>query len=202
MGSPKFAKQWLRTATFVLAPLALSCTTSVDRESVMRGYVDSVNRNDVSAALAFHTPDAEFIIPGQPPIRGIEAMRSLLQYDSVLQSTLSFGPGIQRGDTLFAGQGSERNGWFRGIGLDSIAYASGTRFVFEGALIKGIYPESLVAETASEFEVRVEAFMSWAAENAPDELSALMPDGLFRYDRESAEAWLILLARYAGRDDS
>ena len=203
MRKARFAKWWVGIATCCLGPLTLSCTADVDRESVFLDYFDAVNRNAVSEALAFHTPDAEFVIPGQPPIRGTEALRSLLQWDSVLNSSVRFGPVEQQlGDTLFAGPGSERNAWFQGIGLDSIVYASGSRFVFEGALIKGIYPSSLTPKSTAEFEARVEAFMGWAAAYSPDDMASLLPNGVFRYDREAAEAWLDLLAVYASNDES
>jgi len=149
----------------------------------------------------FYTANAEFIIPGQPPISGTDALRSLLQWDSVLHSSLNFGPVELLGDTLFAGPGSERNAWFQGIGLDSIVYASGSRFVFEGSLIKGVYPSSLTPQSTEDFEARVREFMGWAAEYAPDDMARLLPNGVFRYDREAAEAWLDLLAVYGSNDE-
>lgn len=96
------------------------------REAVVADYIDAVNRNAVEEALAHHTADAEFLIPGQEPIVGTTAMRALLQWDSVLGSRIAFEPGHWAGDTLVAREGSESSAWFRGIGLDSILYAGGT----------------------------------------------------------------------------
>ena len=107
---------------------------------IFTAYIDAVNRNDIKEALITHTRDAEFIIPGQDPINGTEELRSLLQWDSVMRSQISFTDLEVNGDTIIAGSGSESNFWFQGIGLDSIAYAPGTRVVFDGKLIKGIYP--------------------------------------------------------------
>lgn len=118
----------------VIAASFAACSTGSGRDEVFRSYVDAVNRNAVSAALALHTADAEFIIPGQTPIRGLEAMRSLLQWDSVLTSQLRFDKGAWRGDTLVISGGSERNAWFAGIGMDSLAYGPGLQVVFSGAV--------------------------------------------------------------------
>jgi len=169
------------------------------REEVLRQYIEAVNANDVSAALSLHTPYAEFLIPGQLPIVGTEAMRALLEWDSVLGSRLRFDVGGQwSGDTLTVGAGVERNEWFRGIGLDSIPYGPGTRFVFEGDRIRGVYPSSLGARSAEEFEAKFGAFMVWAQTNAP-EVVELAPGGQFKYDGQSAQRWLDVLERYRRR---
>ena len=190
----------LRAILVGLIPAALAilanCTDRVDREAIFHAYVDAVNRNAVEDALSFHTENAEFIIPGQQPIRGKEAMRALLQWDSVLQSSLVFGAAEEEGDTLTVSSGSERISWFSGIGLDSIAYGPGLRIIFDGPLIRGVYPSALVPSSAAEFEARVGLFMGWAAQEAQEDLGQLMPNGLFRYDAESATAWLDVLARY------
>jgi len=179
-----------------LAFMAVSCDQDVGPEEVFREYLDAVNQNDVSRALAVQTRDAEFVIPGQTPVRGIDGIRSLLQWDSVLQSQVRFGVVERIGDTLIAGPGSERSLWFEGIGLDSLAYEEGTRVVFEGRLIKGIYPAALIPESAAAFELRFGEFMAWATQNAPDELDQLMPGGFFEYSSAAAEGWLTLLRRY------
>ncbi len=171
------------------------------REQVLRGYIGAVNANDVDAALSYHTPDAEFLIPGQNLIRGTEPMRALLQWDSVLASQIRFEPESWAGDTLVVGPGVERNAWFSGVGIDSIRYGAGTRFVFEGDRIKGVYPSALEPESLEAFQTRVGAFLGWAQTNAP-EVEELAPGGLFTYDRESAAAWLVVLDRYRdGRED-
>ena len=189
-------------APLLLAPLLFSCSPASEPEQVLGQYIDAVNGHSVARAVALHADDAEFILPGQAPIRGIEAMTALMQWDSVMQSRIRFGEVERHGDTLIAGRGSEQNLWFRGIGLDSISYASGTRFVFEGTLIKGVYPANLLPESASELDARFGEFVIWASTHAPDDLALLLPDGLFRYDPEAAVTWLSLLDRYASREDS
>jgi len=156
------------------------------RDAVLADYVDAVNVGAVGLALAHHTVDAEFLIPGQAPIVGAAALRALLQWDSVLGSRIRFEPGRWSGDTLFAGKGSESNAWFRGIGLDSIQYAAGTRFVFEDDKISGIYPSTLRPESIPEVEGRFGAFFEWAEANAP-EVSKLAPGGQFIYSGAAAE---------------
>lgn len=182
---------------FALALCACSGPPSeASREAALESLVRAVNRNDVEAALAHYTPDAEFLIPGQHPIRGTEAMRDLLQWDSVLDSRIRFRTDRWRGDTLVAGVGVERNAWFAGVGLDSIVYAAGTRFVFDGEKISGIYPSTLSAKSMSEFEPKYRAFFEWGEANAP-EVARLAPGGQFVYTGAAAEEWREVLARYA-----
>ena len=176
--------------------LAGGCTGGVDHVAIFQDYAGAVTRNAVEEALGFHTSDAEFVIPGQVPIRGTDAMRDLLQWDSVLQSSLAFDGFEEVGDTLLVTSGSERNLWFSGVGLDSITYGPGLRIVFDGALISGIYPSALTPESQAEFEGRVGEFMGWAAQAAADDVGRLMPNGLFRYDASAALVWLELLQRY------
>lgn len=190
------------TRTIIVALLIAGCTSESEearRAEVFRGYIEAVNANDVGATLSYHTPDAEFLIPGQSPIVGTEAMRALLQWDSVMGSQLRFDVGQWLGDTLVAGPGSERSAWFRGIGLDSLQYAPGTRFVFDGDRIRGVYPSSLSAESTEEFEVAMGAFFTWAQAHAP-EVEELAPGGQFTYDRRNAERWLEVLERYGARE--
>jgi len=181
-----------------LGLLVLGCTGKSEdrrREEVVRRYIDAVNTNDVRRALSYHTRTARFLIPGQDTIVGTDAMRALLQWDSVLGSEIRFDDGEWSGDTLVLGGGTERNAWFRGVGLDSVHYAPGTRFVFEGDLINGVYPAALAQPWADEFATKVGAFMTWADGNAP-EVADLAPGGRFKYDGESARRWLVVLERY------
>lgn len=191
----------LMARPMLVALLVLGCGESdeIRREQVYQGYIEAVNAHDVSAALSYHTPDAEFLIPGQRLMAGTESMRALLQWDSVMGSQLRF-VGVQwSGDTLSVGPGVERSAWFAAIGLDSIRYAPGTRFVFEGDRIRGIYPSALTVESAQEFNEKIGVFMAWAQENAP-EVSQLAPGGQFTYDRRSAQGWLEVLERYRTAD--
>lgn len=187
-------KSWMALA-LIWAVACVDPQIRERRDAVVADYVDAVNLSAVEQALAHHTADAEFLLPGQTPIVGTAALRALLQWDSVLASRIRFEPGHWSGDTLFAGKGAESNAWFRGIGLDSVLYAAGTRFVFEGDKIRGIYPSTLRPESTAEVESRFGAFFEWAGANAP-EVSELAPGGQFIYSGEAAERWLHVLARY------
>lgn len=184
------------------AILVVGCQPGPDRDEVFRGYVDAVNRKDLDAALGFHTPDAVFLIPGQDTIAGLDAMRRLLQWDSVLESSLRFGPSAERGDTLFVEGGSERSLWFAGIGIDSILYGPGIRVVFEEDLIAGIFPSALRPASGQEFERKLTDFLGWASTNAANELETLLPQGRFRYDGAAAASWLPVFDRYAATLDT
>jgi hypothetical protein len=192
----KFINIIVSASLIFLGVIIKSCSSDLEKIKTFNTYVNAVNQNDVSEALSTHTQDAEFIIPGQKVIRGSENLRSLLQWDSVLQSRIKFTDLKVHGDTLIAGAGSERNFWFDGIGLDSIVYASGTRVVFQGKFIKGIYPATIVSESSKELERCFQRFMIWATQNASEDLVQLMPDGFFIYNSESAKEWIKLFDYY------
>ncbi len=185
-----------RAVLTVITIMIVGCTASSDRVVVFQRYVDAVNRKAVEEALSLHTVDAEFIIPGQRPVRGTDAIRSLLEWDAVLGTRLDFSGFEERGDTLFVASGAERNAWFDGVGLESIEYGAGLRVVFDGGLITGIYPSGLTPDSALELQAHVGAFMIWARAHAPDELERLLPEGYFQYDSQSAHGWIRLLSRY------
>jgi hypothetical protein len=71
-------ERWRRASPLVLGALFSSCSGPPNDASVFRGYLAAVNRHAVAEALAFHTSKAEFILPGQAPIRGSADLRSLL----------------------------------------------------------------------------------------------------------------------------
>lgn len=187
----------MRYAILIAVTITIvGCPGNPNRVAIFERHVDAVNRNAIEEALSLYTADAEFMIPGQRPIRGTDAMRSLLEWDAVLGTRLEFSGFEERGETLFVASGTERNAWFSGVGLESIEYGAGLRVVFEGDLIAGIYPSGLTPKSASELETRVGAFMTWAGTHAPDELERLLPEGYFQYDSQSARAWIRLLDRY------
>ena len=185
-----------RAILIVIAFTIVGCAGNPDRVAIFQRYVDAVNRKAIEEALSLHRADAEFIIPGQRPVRGTESMRSLLEWDVVMGTHLEFSGFEERGDTLFVASGVESNAWFSGVGLESIEYGAGLRVVFDGDLITGIYPSGLTPDSASEFKAHVGAFMTWAGTHAPDELERLLPEGYFQYDSQSAHAWIKLLGRY------
>ncbi len=186
-----------RIATIVFACALGACAgPPPNHMATFHEYVDAVNSKAIDDALALHTDDAEFILPGQKPIRGLDEMRSLLEWDAAMNARIRFRGIEERGDTLVIASGSERNAWFQGVGLDSIEYGPGLRVVFEGALIRGVYPSALTPESAAAFQTRVGEFFGWAAVEAPEDLRKVMPEGVFRYDAPSARAWIALLDRY------
>jgi hypothetical protein len=68
------------TRSILVALLMAGCNGESEearREEVFRQYIEAVNASDVSAAVFYHTPNPEFLIPGQRPIIGTEAMRAL-----------------------------------------------------------------------------------------------------------------------------
>jgi hypothetical protein len=89
-----------------LTLLVVSCDPSQSRIEVVEEYLTRLNGHNPSAVLDLHTAQPEFAIPGQDVIRGREALRTLLQWDSVLGTRLDMSGFTERGDT--GGIGAEQ----------------------------------------------------------------------------------------------
>ncbi len=186
-----------------LTLLVVSCGPSQSRIEVVEEYLTRLNGHNPSAVLDLHTAQPEFAIPGQDVFRGREAMRALLQWDSVLGTRLDMSGFTERGDTVFIKEGSEQNRWFAGLGLARVEYRPGTMFVFDGHRIAGVYPTGFTERTTEEFMPLMQAFMAWASEHRSDDIEQVLPDGRFVYTPVAAHQWLDLLAAWASeRPDS
>lgn len=159
-------------------------------------YVALHRAGDVEGLLAIHTPDTEFLMPGQEPIRGRDALRDLLEWDAVLESQLEM-QGIRlEGNTLWVERVVERNRFFQALGLDQVRYGPGTRFVLREGLIAGLYPAQQSEEDLARGRAAYQRLMDWLAADRPDALQRLLPGGKMRYDAESARLWLDVLREW------
>ncbi len=187
----------LRHGTILMILVALvytGCASQQDPARFVGHYVELLRSRDVEGLLALHTADAEFLIPGQEPIRGTSALRDLYEWDAVLRSELLMAGIRAERDTIVIDVLVERNRWFTALGLDEVRYKSGTRFVLDEGRIDGIYPAAFADETQQRLMERFQPLMDWLGEHRQDVLPQLLPGGRFRYDASTAKLWLEVLA--------
>jgi ketosteroid isomerase-like protein len=187
----------MRQVTWIVTSLALlacaGCTGRRDPAALLERYVRLHRSGDVDGLLAMHTEDAEFVLPGQEPIRGRSALRDLFESDAVLGSELVMAGIHARGDTIVVDSITETSKWFRALGVAQVRYRPGTKFVLRGGRIAGTYATPFDDETRERLAERFELLLRWMRENRPDAVNRLMPGGDFRHDAASARLWLEIL---------
>jgi SnoaL-like domain len=192
-----------RSVLIVLAVMTFAgCASRPDPAALVKRYIELHRSGDIEGLLSLHTADSEFLIPGQDPIRGTEALRDLFQWDHVLESELVM-TGIRSvGDTIIIDSTIERNQWFRGLGLVEVHYGPGTRIVLKDGRIAGTYPAGFDDQTQQHLMERFQMLVQWISEHRADALDQLLPGQKFRYDAETAEHWLEILAEWNNAQQS
>ena len=174
----------------------IGCAKKLDPVEFVQRYVKLHRSHDIDGLLALHTDDTEFLMPGQPPIRGKEALRDLLEWDAVLESELTMSDISIDGDTILINTVIERNKFFQSMGVTDVRYQPGTRFVLRNERIVGTYPAAISEESLNKGRKEYQNLIQWLSTNRPNTLERLMPNGKFRYDAASARLWLKVLEEW------
>jgi SnoaL-like protein len=189
---------WIVSAFVVLA--LGSCARGLDPGALVEHYVELHRSGDIDELLALHSDDAEFLIPGQEPIRRIAALRNLFEWDAVLKSELFMDSISAEGDTIVVDSVIERNKWFQAIGLSEARFQPGTRMVLKDGRIVGTYPAAFDAETQKRVAAGFERIVRWLRQYRPEALERLLPGGKFKYDAASAKLWLEVFEEWKSSD--
>ncbi|MDP2470262.1 MAG: nuclear transport factor 2 family protein [Candidatus Palauibacterales bacterium] len=184
----------------VLTALAVltwaSCAKQQSPAAFVERYLELHRSRDVDALLALHTADAEFVIPGQEPLRGTAALRDLFEWDAVLGSELVMSGIRSDADTILIDSVIERNKWFQALGLVEVRHRAGTRIVLRDGRIAATYPAAFDDETQRRLMDRFQPLLRWLGEHRREALDQLLPGGKFRYDAATARLWLEVLAEW------
>jgi hypothetical protein len=177
--------------SLLLVILALtSCST--DNRQVVEEYLLACNAHNVDRVVSLITDDFIFAVAGGLDIKGVDQNRGVTQYDSVMNVELTMRDISAVGDTVGCTV-IETNDWLTVSGMDSAVYA--VKFVLRDGLIAAILATPS-PETKAGFGAVVRPMMQWASVNRPEEVSALMPDGVFVYNAETAGPALALLREW------
>jgi len=196
----------VRTRCIVLALATLvpvaGCHQGPGATDLLGRYQQLHEAGDVDGLLALHTRETVFLLPGQDPIRGKEALRGLLEWDATLGARLDFRGIRVEGNTIVVDSIIERTRFFEALGIPEVRYGKGTRFVLEDGLIAETRPANFDDETARRIRQAFDALLPWLSEHHPGDVARLLPGGKFRYDAESARRWLELLAEWRAANDA
>jgi hypothetical protein len=151
---------------------------------------------DVDGLLALHAADAEFLMPGQEPIRGTAALRDMLEWDAVLGCELIMDAVRAEGDAIIVDSVIQRNKLFQAIGLSEVRHKPGTRIVLRNGLIVGTYPASFDDEIQKRVMEQFEPLLGWLSMHRPDAFE-LLAGGKSRLDASSAKLWLEVLEEWS-----
>jgi hypothetical protein len=145
------------------------------------------------AGLGLPDEDVRFVMPGVWTKNGIDEVRALVEWDSMLMSRLE--PlGMEALGDRVKGRMVEQNDRFRGMGIEEIRYQRVT-FAALGNRIREIEAQ-LEAESISSTQAALGRMMDWASKVQPETLAKLLPGGEFIYGAEQARAWLRLIGEW------
>ncbi len=179
----------------LLALIPLGCYRIPSLDQRIQQMVEAHNRHDVTLELSFYAEDATFIIPGEKPIVGKAALRDLFESDAVWNSELALKDLVIRGDTVTS-SGTERNDFFRSMGIPEIHYAPGGKIVFRKGLIQRVETGLLEKEDSMAFEKAWSDVMAWLSVAHPELVKEAESGWLARYNARAAQDWMKLLAEW------
>ena len=162
---------------------------SPDLLDLVKRYPEVYNTHDVEKIVSLYAADAVFEVVGQVSLQGINQIRDITQYDSVLNIHMSIGDLQRHGDTVFC-RLTETNDWLKVAEIDIAYYLAA--FVFKKRFITYISAKA-EPKTAEAFRQVLTPLMKWARVEKPDILREMMPEGKFNYNALNAGKTLALL---------
>lgn len=172
----------------ILSSLSLFYCTP-DPIEIVRYYAKVNNTHDVEKIVSLYAEDAKFEVDGLVSLEGIDQLRDITRYDSVLNVQMIIDELRRQGDTVYCHL-TETNDWLKVSEIDTAFYKA--VFVFEKGLIKSINAKT-EPKTAEAFKQVLTAFIAWARVERPDILQEMMPEGIFIYTAVNAGINLELL---------
>jgi hypothetical protein len=198
MTSPRAAALALLALSAVLSVTMVSCSRGPDLKLRTRQMIETANRHDVTAQLAFYSDSAVFVLRGMPPITGKAELRRIFEWDSTLGTQVTVEGLSVRGDTVVQGTSSESNGWLRMMGVEKMHTQAGTRVIYHDGLVERV---ELAEDFPSEQEAyrdSLASFMRWFTARHPEIPPGAQDSVLFRFSGASAKAWLGYLGEWRG----
>ena len=176
----------------ILAALAFSsCEPTLERR--VFEYERQVNAGNVDRVLALFSDDATVQAQGTLSLTGKEALRGMVEWDSVVHTHLTFYDMATEGDTVLANV-VESNDWLAALGIQEILHPT-TRVVFRNGLIARMESETDSSDSQA-IRGSLNALLEWALAERPHVVRSLVSDAGFHYNAESAVRWLGLLREW------
>ncbi|UCD93831.1 MAG: nuclear transport factor 2 family protein [Candidatus Zixiibacteriota bacterium] len=175
----------------IVSIIALSITacSKQDRIGLVKTFEAAYNNHDVEDALAL-LAEGTVLEKDIRKFNGLDKIRALARYDSVMNARWTFADLQQKGDSVVF-RAVERSEWFRLIGVDEYRYDT-CIMTFEGERIKSI---RLVSSpiTARILGMGLQSVADWASDERLVQLNDLLSSG---FTQESAQGWLDILSAW------
>jgi len=172
--------------------MLFSCSPNL--MDLIKAYEKAYNEHDLEGVMSLYAEDVRFEAIGSFVKAGKEEVRKLTEYDFAVNVQMDISNIKVVGDTIIF-RLTESNDWFRLAGIDELVYEP-NKVVFKDGLIKEIRSE-ITKESAMDFGKVWKDLKGWAKEEKVEELSELMPDGVFIYNKNTAKKWLELLKEWS-----
>lgn len=171
--------------------LFLACEPTLERR--VFEYERRVNADNVEGVLELWADDGVYELKGTALLKGKEALRGLAEWDSVLQTRLTFHEMTTEGDTVLVNV-VESSKWLTAVGIEQLVHPS-TIIIFRGGLISRIESETDTVGTNA-VNRSLDAVLSWALTARPQAVRRLVSDTGLQYTGENAALWLQLLEEW------
>jgi len=177
-----------------IAIFILSCSFKPSAKKVVEDYAKANNTHRIDDIVAFYSDDILFEIPGfGMSMSGKDQMRSIAEYDSVLNTIMTISDVSVNGDTVTCSL-SEYNNWIDAAEIPA-AYYPKTTFIIKDYKISKLHAE--IADSSLEnFERVLDFFVHWGNDNYPDKMKQMAPEGKFIYNAENGETVVSMLREW------
>lgn len=169
--------------------LLMFACSGQDPVGLLKKYEVTYNSHNVDNIMALIADDAVFRLDNRA-LNGKEAIRSLAEYDSVLDVQLEFRNISTEGDSVLFDV-REINEWLRLAGIDEYHYRRCVA-VFEDGLIKRIEAKT-TEETLADIGKVFQEMAEWIPDSLAFEINDLLQSG---YSARSAERWKVILQQW------
>jgi len=168
----------------LLMVLVAACST--DHTDRVLDLQKAMNAHNSMYILSFFTDDVSFKVGGYYGT-GIDELKKITEWDSVLSTSFTFSDFRVAGDSVIC-KCSTSNELMSVMGIEK-GIADPVIFVFHDGLISHM-AYSLTQEDQKKDQDAWRSFMAWADTAAQKRLEDLMPEGKFVIDGRSASGWL------------
>jgi len=166
-----------------MAIILSNCSLKSSPQKVVEDYVSSYNSHQVDKIITLYADSVTFEVIGfNINIRGREAVRSIVEYDSALNTIMTLSNIRVSDDTVFCSL-SEQNDWVDAAEIPAAFYPR-TMFIVEDNKISQIHAE--IADSSLEnFERVLDYFVFWGNDKYPEKMKTMAPEGDFIYNAEN-----------------
>lgn len=162
-------------------------------QEIVMAYLKAHNAHDIDGALSFLSPEIRFGMTGLWVRQGLTELRALEEWDAVMNSQLDFRNFKVRNQRLEC-SGTETNDWYAMVGIESVTFQP-IKFEFDAGKIRHIRAQ-IAPKNEMMIDRAVNEVVRWAFDIYPDEITDLVPRGVFRYGKAHAVRWLKLLEEW------